>query len=162
MSSPSRIRESLPPLATTATIVVYERAPHWSVAARQMLQPAKVAEVRTLEDAWGALQSAPYSGLLLEVEPQRAPQMVSLLVRVQTELPAVMSIACVAEASPAWELLLREAGAALVLRAPRRLQQVSAWLLRHLAAAPQEKSSTRQRLWNQLPWPEAATAPPIA
>jgi hypothetical protein len=142
-------------------VVVCERSPRWSVAMRAVLERgAKVVETRGLDDAWQQLQSAPHGALLIEIEPQRSPQQVALLVRIQTELPNVMIIACVASASPDWELLLREAGAAVVLRTPRRLPGIAPWLRRHLARAPQQKVKLRERIWDGLPWPETARPAP--
>ena len=99
-----------PPLASSAAIVVYERTQRRSVAARQTLGPdVKVVEIRVLDDIWPALAAAPHGVLLIEVESKRAPQIVALLVRGQTEMPQVLPIACVTQASPDWELLLRDA-----------------------------------------------------
>ena len=159
MPSAPRSRALLqPPQSSAAVVVVCERTPRWSIVARQWLPGIRLVDVRTLEDVLPMLQQASHSVLLLDVESRQAPQTISLLVRIQTELPDVMGIACVANASSAWELLLREAGAALVLRSPRRLPQIAPWLLRHLASAPQQKLSPQERLWGQLPWPEAASA----
>lgn len=151
------------PLGPSAAIVVLERVPRWSLVARQLFAGAKLTGLRSLEDVLPTVQMAPHAVLLLEVPRERAPQIVSLLVRLQTEFPHVMPIACVASVSPSWELLLREAGAALVLRSPQRLRQIAPWLRRHLLQAPQPKLSLREHLWSQLPWPDAAaTASPGA
>jgi CheY-like chemotaxis protein len=149
------------PPAESGSVVVCERGTRWAVAVRALLESgAKVVETRGLDDAWQQLQTTPHGALLIEIEPQRSPQQVALLVRIQTELPHVMIIACVASASPDWELLLREAGAAVVLRTPRRLPGVAPWLRRHLARVPQRKLNLRERIWDHLPWPEAARPAP--
>lgn len=140
-------------------VVVCEQSQRYTIAARLALGGmARIAETRTLDDAWQRLQTAPHGVLLLEVDPQRAPQVISLLTRLQTELPRVLVVACLAKATPAWELLLREAGAAIVLRVPWRLPAFAPWLRRHLALAPQPKSSLHEQIWSRLPW-SAAEAP---
>lgn len=151
------------PSTGAATITVYERSPRWALAVRQSSLGTKIVELRVLDDIIPAMQGNRFGILLLEVAPKRAPQIVSLLVRLQTEFPHVMTIACVAAASPRWEALLREAGAALVVASPRQLLRVVPWMTRHLQRAPIPKLNLREQLWSQLPWPEAAaTASPDA
>lgn len=150
-------------LATTppnqADVIVCEQTQRYAIAARLTLgNMARIVETRTLDDAWQRLQSARHGVLLLEVDPQHAPQVISLLTRLQTELPRVLVVACLAKATPAWELLLREAGAAIVLRVPWRLPVFGPWLRRHLALAPQPKSTLHEQIWSRLPW-SAAEAP---
>ncbi len=152
-----RVAEPAPP--RPVDVVVCERSQRYAIAARGALgSMTRLVETRTFDDAWQHLLAAPQAVFLLEVDPQRAPQVIALLARVQTELPQVLVVACLAKATPAWELLLREAGASMVLRVPWRLPMFAAWLRRHLALAPQPASTAYEQIWSRLPW-SAAEAP---
>ena len=153
------IRSTASTSPSQADVVVCEQSQRYAVAARLTLGSlARIVETRTFDDAWQRLLAAPHGVLLLEVDPQRAPQVIALLARLQTELPRVLVVACLVKATPAWELLLREAGAAIVLRVPWRLPVFGPWLRQHLALAPQPKSTLHEQIWSRLPW-SAAEAP---
>ncbi len=153
------IRSTASTSPSLADVVVCEQSQRYAVAARLTLgSTARIAETRNFDDAWQRLLAAPHGILLLEVDPQRAPQVISLLARLQTELPRVLVVACLVKATPAWELLLREAGAAIVVRVPWRLPVFGPWLRRHLALAPPPKSTLHEQIWSRLPW-SAAEAP---
>lgn len=159
---PTTTAEMLSPLPATAALVTCEREGAWAGACRRLLPSLPLIETRTLDDAWSGLQRHPHGVLLVELTPERAPQIVSLLVRVQLELPGVLTVACGARVQGAWERLLREAGVALVVSAPWRLHQAASLLRRHLAQAPHPPHSLREQIWQSLPWHENRTLPPAA
>jgi hypothetical protein len=145
-------------------VIVCERDTRWASGVRLFVEPkTRIVETRTTNDAWQRLWDAQYGLLVLEVDAQRASAALALMVRVQAELPNIMIIAGTPQASVEWELLLREAGASLVLSTPPKLLGLKRWIHRHLDAAPQVNKPFHERIWDHLPWPEVArsSTPPV-
>lgn len=158
---PLTTAETLPRLPATAALVICEREGAWAGACRRFLPGPPLVETRTLDDAADAVRRYPHGVLMVELAPQRAPQIVSLLVRVQLEHSGVLTVAC-GGVKGAWERLLREAGAALVVPSPWRMHQAAPLLRRHLRRAPHPPQPLREQIWQRLPWQESRTLPPAA
>jgi hypothetical protein len=140
-----------------ATMVVCERAPRYAIALRRLFPGVKLIETRHLEEAAAALLAAPEALLVIDVEARKTPQAVALLSELQAEQRQVRTIAGVAQVTPQWELLLREAGASLVISSPRSLERFQPWMRRHLARTTEPKLTLRERVWRRLPWPTAGS-----
>ncbi|HTN74087.1 MAG TPA: hypothetical protein VL096_02525 [Pirellulaceae bacterium] len=144
----------------TAGLVVCEKSGQWAQAWRRELgSGTRVVEARFVDDAWQQLQRFPHGALAMELRAEQSPQLVALLARVQAERPHVLCVAHLTSESPAWELLLREAGALAIIASPRRMATAVTMLHKHLARAPQPNLSFREAIWRQLPWSETPLPP---
>lgn len=157
MRSPST--SFIAPIASTAGLVVWESDAHWGPLWRRELTAAvPLVAVRHVDDAWAGLQRWPHGALAVELSQTQAPQTIALLARIQAELPSVLCVVHLPADFSGWELLVREAGATLIVRSPWQLTVVAPQLSRHFGRAPQPAVSFREEIWRRLPWRESASA----
>ncbi len=156
---PSDSPQAIVRYAPTAGLVVWESDARWSSFWRRELgSTVPVRQVQQADATWEALPSLRHGVLAVVLSTNHAPQMISLLARVQQELPTVLCVVHLAAELAAWEMLVREAGAKFVIHTPWQLAAESSQIVRHLARAPQPSVPLREELAGRLPWPHAAVS----
>lgn len=147
------------PLPATAGLVVCESTGGWGAAwRRELTAGVPIVETRHLDAAVAELERFPHGVFAFELREQVAPQLIALLARLQTHRPDVLCVAHVVTGLRHWEMLLREAGAKMVLRRPLEVVSAAAAVEMHLARAPQPPLTMRERVWRRLPWSAAAVS----
>ena len=114
-------------------------------------------QTRLLEECGAELALAPASFLVVEVSGANLGAVLELLAYMGREFPLARA-AVVAERK--WEPLgdvLREAGAVHFSVSPRSADAIARMAVRHLQRAPQPRLPLVTRIWESLPWQEAAT-----
>jgi hypothetical protein len=152
--------QPFPPTGMTAKprLVVCERKAIWATRLRSEL-PREIAirQMRVLGECAAELKLAPASFLVVEVTATNLAAVLDLLLEVGSRFPFARA-AAVAERK--WEpqgALLREAGAVYFSTSPRSAHVLARVAARHLERAPQPRLTLAGRIWESLPWQEAAT-----
>jgi hypothetical protein len=151
---------AFPPTALAAKprVIVCERKAVWAMRLRSHLPPeAAMRQTRLLEECGAELALAPASFLVVEALGANLVAVLELLSLAGRQFP-LARVAVVAERK--WEPLgevLREAGAVYFSTSPRSADIIARMAVRHLQRAPQPRLPLATRIWESLPWQEAAT-----
>jgi hypothetical protein len=135
-------------------LIVCEGGGSWSIALRLELAAAgvRIWDCRSLPEAWDALGQTPAAFLVAEATGENLDALLPRMAWLSRDFPQAR-IAVVADRGMArYEWLLREAGAVHFLTSPRKLAQLAAVVVRHLANVPPPLQSLVDRVWASLPW----------
>jgi hypothetical protein len=124
------------------------RADHWP--------RARLMEVRLEDECLAALASAPAAMVLLECTAASLPGRLALMEKIDRLYPEALCVAAVDPGLEPWHDLLREFGAVHLVTSPLGLVQLAQMLTRREVPDAAHGDTLRSRIWNRLPWPQAA------
>jgi DNA-binding NarL/FixJ family response regulator len=153
--------QPFPPPAMTAKprLIVCERTGTWAARLRTHL-PAEMPlrQTRSLDECLEELGRSPGSLLVLEVSAANLRDVIGLAADLGRRFPHARWVAVTDRANASYEGLLREAGAVHFVVSPRTADILARLAVRHAARVPQPRASLAARIWESLPWHEAATS----
>jgi len=95
---------------------------------------------------------------VLEVNLANLRNVLELAADLGRRFPHARWAAVAERANASYEGLLREAGAMHFATSPRTADVLARLAVRHAARVPRPKASLAARIWESLPWHEAATS----
>ena len=142
-------------------VIVCEKSGRWAVAFRRALgkQSALVKETRSLPGCGRELAARPASVVAVEVAEGNLEAVIAALTDWSRRFPVSRVMSLMDPQLAGSELVLREAGAMIVLHSPRELAAAMQFVHRHLAQAPAADLPLEQAAWASLPWANWATKP---
>jgi hypothetical protein len=138
-------------------VIVCERSGKWAAALRPCL-PVEIPlrQTRGLGECALELAAAPSSLLAVELNRENAAGVLSLLNTVGRRFPLAVALVLAERGLESHEWLLREAGAVHFTTSPREADDVARLALRHFSRQAAPAQSLATRIWDALPWSEAA------
>jgi DNA-binding NtrC family response regulator len=150
---------SFPPTAMTAKprLIVCERKAVWATRLRSQL-PREIAirQLRVLGDVSAELELSPASLLVVEVTAENFAPVLELLADLGRAFPLARAVAVGERNAAALREAMREAGAVDFVTSPRSADQIAGIVRRHLERAPRPRLTLAARIWESLPWQDAA------
>ena len=145
---------------SSCRLIVCEKTGRWAAALRRALQTPgeEVISVRGFPQCWSAFTAAPASLAVVEVTADNLERTSEFLVRA-AEFPQARLAVIVSRELAAAELLLREAGAAVVLTTLAQAPGLAQLFVRHQQLAPAVQRTFQELVAERLPWPALASAP---
>jgi hypothetical protein len=138
-------------------VIVCERSGTWAATLRRHLpREIQLRETRSLADCLGELTASPASLVVVELSDANLERAVDLVARINRSLPAALVVAVAPRGLEACQWLVREAGAAHFTTSPRDGDILARLAMRHAARGATGSTSFAARIWDALPWPEAA------
>lgn len=139
---------------TAARLIVCERSGPWAVALRAELAGASVrlAETRSLADAWQAMAATPAAFLIVEATAANLDSLLRRMAWFSRDFPLARVAVVAARRLAKFEWLMREAGAVHFVCSPRRLAPLAELVIRHMAGVPMPRQTLGERIWASLPW----------
>jgi hypothetical protein len=153
--------QPFPPTAMTARprLIVCERTGTWAARLRTHLpREMPMRQTRSLDECVEELGRAPGSLLVLEVSAANLQNVLERTADLARRFPHARWVAVAERANVSYEGLLREAGAVHFATSPRTADTLARLAVRHAARVPQPRMSLAARIWESLPWHEAATS----
>jgi hypothetical protein len=140
-------------------LIVVEKTSRWAAAlGRELGRRADVASVRSFSQCRSALAEAPASLAVIEVTHDNLERAIEFMVRA-ADFPQARLAALIPAEMGAAELLLREAGATVVLTTLAQAPALARLFVRHQRLAPPVQRSFEQLVAERLPWRGLAPAP---
>jgi hypothetical protein len=140
-------------------LIVCERSGLWATRIRPALgRELAMRETRLLADCRAELAAAPASLLVVELRAGNAREVFDLLVEVSATYPLARVVVVASRGSEASEDALREAGAVHFSTSPRTASTITRLAQRHADRVPRSRVGFSDRIWESLPWAEAATS----
>ncbi|NLF69976.1 MAG: hypothetical protein GX575_13095 [Candidatus Anammoximicrobium sp.] len=141
-----------------SSIVVCEKTGKWAAAIRRVLRPAcGVCETRSWPACLRELQIRTTALAAVEVLPESAESVCRRLAEFHGRFRPWHVILLADRSLQGVEWLLREAGAAHVLFAPRDIVRLRPVWERFLAQIPPSHATFREHVRSQLPWARQAS-----
>ncbi len=140
-------------------MIVCERTGCWAAALRRELGPrtTRVDEVRSLAQTFRALDEAPASFLVVELNHRTIARLLDLVADMPRWYPLARLAAVSHRSLAGYGPLVRESGAVWFTCRPRQLGPLAEVVRRHLAEAPRPQRGLHERLWARLPWGASET-----
>ena len=140
-------------------LIVCERTGIWAVRLRTHLpREIPLRQTRLLDECVDELGRAPGSLVVLEVSAANLQNVLGLAAELGCQFPQARWAAVAERGNASYEGLLREAGAVHFATSPRTADVLARLAVRHAARVPQPRMSLAARIWESLPWHEAATS----
>ncbi|HEX4149112.1 MAG TPA: hypothetical protein VHY20_08995 [Pirellulales bacterium] len=143
-------------------MTICERTGQWGVAWRHAARgpglPIPLGEVRSLEECRQAIGSQRAGFLLLEMTADNVVPLLELLAWLQFDFPGIRAAVLAGRGLEDYTLVARQLGAIHVVDSPRSLAPLVELVRRFLASLPRRPLSTREEMWQRLPWKPAAAA----
>jgi hypothetical protein len=153
--------QPFPPTAMSARprLIVCERTGTWASRLRTHLpREIPLRQTRSLDECVEELGRAPGSLLVLEVNLANLRNVLELAAELGRRFPHARWAAVAERSNASCEGLLREAGAVHFTTSPRTADALVGIAVSHAARVPQPRPSLSTRIWESLPWHEAATS----
>ena len=153
--------QPFPPAAMTAKprLIVCERAGTWAAHLRTHLpREMPLRQTRSLDECCEELVRAPGRLLVLEVSEINLQNVLELAADLGRRFPHARWAGVAKRGYESYDGLLREAGAVHFATSPRTADVLARLAVRHAARVPQPKLSLAARIWESLPWHEAAAS----
>jgi hypothetical protein len=150
---------SFPPTAMSVKprLIVCERKAIWATRLRSQL-PREIAirQLRVLGDVTAELALSPASLLVVEVAAANFSPVLELLGEMGRAFPLARAVAVGEQNAESPRDALREAGAVDFVTSPRSADRIAGIVRRHLERAPRPRLTLAARIWESLPWQDAA------
>jgi hypothetical protein len=139
-------------------VIICERKGTWAAGLRRYLpRELRLRETRSLADCLHELDESPASVVVVEFSEALLERALDLLGEVGRRFPSALVVAVAPRGWEPYEGLLREAGAVHFTTSPRDGDVLARIAVRHAALIPAPGTTFAARIWDSLPWPEAAT-----
>jgi len=140
-------------------LIVCEQTGLWAARIRTAVaRELTLRETRHLADCRAELATAPASLVVVELRAGNAREVLELLAEVGGSYPLARVVVVAPRGSEPCEEGLREAGAVHFTTSPRSAGTIARLAERHAAQVPRPRISFAERIWESLPWPEAAAS----
>jgi ActR/RegA family two-component response regulator len=140
-------------------LIVCEQSGLWATRIRAAVsRELTVRETRHIADCRAELAASPASLLVVELRLGHVSEVLELLGEVSRAYPLARVVIVAPRGSEACEAELREAGAVYFTTSPRVAGTIARLAERHGAQVPKPRISFVERIWESLPWPEAAAS----
>jgi hypothetical protein len=146
------------PLTGKPGVIVCERKGTWAASLRHHLpRELRLRETRSLTECLAELAAAPASLAVVELSEANHARALDMVAEVGRRFPLALVVTVAPRGWEAWQWLAREAGAAHFTTSPRDGDLVARLAVRHAARLPTPATTLSARIWDSLPWSEAAT-----
>jgi hypothetical protein len=141
-------------------IILYETSGHWATLIRgRLLEEFALIETRSIDETTDTLQKFRKSLVLLQLHPRQSKRIVTLLRRLDFEFRQSSAVVLGdRRLRPAWEDLVREAGAIDYIKSPRQIGRLinliehHSQLVRRNASEIDSDLFLEERILANLPW----------
>jgi hypothetical protein len=138
-------------------LIVCERKATWATRLRdEMPREVAIRQLRVLGDVPAELALSPASVLVVEVTAANIAAVLDLLTELGRAFPLARAVAVGEGKAEAQRDALLEAGAVDHITSPRNADRIAGMARRHLERAPQPRQTIAARIWESLPWQDAA------
>lgn len=135
-------------------IIVHEQDTAWSTGIRRSLPRADefaVIRVPTTTAARELLHSDPTSVLISEAACGSEEFLCEILPNLKSDYPEAVFIVATHDDDPTHSAYY-ESGATLVATCPWKPEPITQLICKHFARQPPKPETTREKIWNALPW----------
>jgi hypothetical protein len=139
-------------------VIICERKTTWAAGLRRHLpRELRLRETRTLGDCLAELAASPSSLVVVELSKANFERALDMIAEVEFRFPLALVVAVAPRGWEACQWLVRESGAVHFTTSPRDGDVLARLAVRHALRIPVASTTLSARIWDSLPWPEAAT-----
>lgn len=144
-------------MAVKPRLIVCERKATWATRLRgQLPREIAICQLRVLGEVSAELALSPASFLVVEVTEAQFAAVLQMLAELGRTFPLARAAAVGERKAERLRDGLREAGAVDLITSPRSANVIAGLARRHLERAPQPRQTMATRIWESLPWQDAA------